>query len=98
MNEIAPTALFALGQSVTLIDVRESDEVAEVRIPFAKNIPLSELVDRWEEIPDGAYLLCHAGGRSSRAVDYLARLGRETSNVTGGILEWEEAGLPVERG
>ena len=98
MKEITPQDLSALGTDITLIDVREPNEVAEVRVPFAKSIPLSELTDRVDEIPDGAYIMCHAGGRSARTVQHLERLGKETTNVLGGISEWEAAGLPVERG
>lgn len=97
MNDITPKDLYALGNNVTLIDVREPNEVAEVRVPFAKNIPLSELAERLDEIPEGAYIMCHAGGRSARTVAHLANLGKETTNVLGGISEWEQAGLPVER-
>lgn len=98
MNEITPKELNALGTDITLIDVREPNEVAEVRIPFAKSIPLSELSERIDEIPAGAYIMCHGGGRSGRTVEHLARLGKETTNVAGGISEWEQEGFPVERG
>ncbi|MGO1544918.1 MAG: rhodanese-like domain-containing protein [Gulosibacter sp.] len=98
MNEITPEQLHALGTDVSLIDVREPNEVAEVRIPFAKVIPLSELEDRTDEVPEGAYIMCHAGGRSSRVVKYFEHQGKELINVEGGISGWEAAGLPVERG
>lgn len=98
MKEITPKDLYALGTDITLIDVREPGEIAEVRVPFAKSIPLSELSERIDEIPEGAYIMCHAGGRSARTVEHLERLGKSTTNVTGGISEWEQDGLPVERG
>lgn len=97
MNEITPQELHALGTQIDLIDVREPNEVAEVRVPFAKSIPLSELTDRIDEIPEGAYIMCHGGGRSGRTVQHLSNLGRSATNVAGGISEWEAAGLPVER-
>ncbi|SJM64355.1 rhodanese-like domain-containing protein [Gulosibacter sp. 10] len=97
MNEITPTQLFSLGTNVQIIDVREPDEVAAVRIPWAKNVPLSEFSERLDEVPVGAYIMCKAGGRSARAVQYLERLGRDATNVSGGMDEWEGAGYPVER-
>lgn len=98
MKQITPEELAALGEDVTLIDVREADELAEVRVPWATHMPLSSLGDRLDEIPDGAYIMCHGGGRSSRTVQALERLGKDAVNVAGGISGWEAAGLPVERG
>ncbi|NLT26682.1 MAG: rhodanese-like domain-containing protein [Microbacteriaceae bacterium] len=98
MKRITPEELAALGETAPLIDLREPDEVAEVRVPWATQIPLSTLAERLDEIPEGAYLMCHGGGRSSRTVAYLEGLGREAVNVEGGISAWEAAGLPVERG
>lgn len=99
MKTISVEELHRLGEQVTLIDVREPDEVAEVRIPYATSIPLSEFADRLDEVPaEGAYIMCLAGGRSARAVAYLEQHGKDATNVDGGISAWESAGLPVERG
>lgn len=98
MESISATDLHALGDQIALIDVREDDELAKVRIPFAKHIPLSEFADRIDEVPDGAYIMCHGGGRSARTVTYLEQQGRTAVNVEGGISAWEAAGFPVERG
>lgn len=99
MENISVAELHKLGENITLIDVRENDEVAEVRIPFATVIPLSEFADRMDEVPDeGAYIMCHAGGRSVRTVDFLERYGKHATNVDGGISQWEAEGFPVERG
>ena len=98
MHSITPDELAKLGDQVELIDIREPNEVAEVRVPYAKNVPMSELLGRLDEISDGAYIMCHSGGRSGRAVQYLESQGRDVVDVTGGITAWERAGLPVERG
>lgn len=98
MNSITPEELAALGDQVALIDVREPDEVAQIRVPYATNIPLSSIMDRLDEIPEGAYIMCHSGGRSGRTVQYLESQGRDVVDVAGGITAWERAGLPVERG
>lgn len=92
MNQITPKELAALGENVHLIDVREADEHAEFRVPYAKNIPLSEFAERVDEVPDGAYIMCLAGGRSAKACEFLDRLGRQATNVTGGITAWEDEG------
>ena len=41
------------------------------------------------------FVVCHAGGRSLRVAQYLARNGYEPVNVNGGMLAWAGAGRPV---
>ena len=85
---------------IVLVDVREPDEFERARVPGAKLIPLAEVPERVEEIPDDqrVYVICGSGARSARAVDYLNRQGHDTVNVAGGTKAWLEAGLPVEHG
>lgn len=84
-----------------LLDVRESNEFAEVRAPGALLIPTSAFTERVAELPDDRPLLviCRTGGRSAAVTGYLARSGRDdVANVAGGMEAWEHAGLPVRRG
>lgn len=85
---------------VVLVDVRQPDEFERVRVPGATLIPLADVPERIEEIPDDqrVYVICGSGGRSARAVEYLNRQGLDTVNVAGGCKAWLEAGLPVEHG
>jgi len=81
------------GESLTMIDVREPEEVALGMIPGAVHIPLGELPDRYEEIPQGGeiFMICRSGGRSGRACDFLTAQGYEgIVNMTGGMLAWEK--------
>ncbi|MGH7723752.1 MAG: rhodanese-like domain-containing protein [Candidatus Dormibacteria bacterium] len=83
-----------------LIDVREPWEWEQLRIAGALLIPLAEMPQRLDEIPDDrdVFVHCRLGGRSGRAVEFLQEHGRPRAiNVVGGIEAWEEAGLPVER-
>ncbi|AKV59664.1 rhodanese-like domain-containing protein [Corynebacterium riegelii] len=86
-------------QGIQLIDVREPEEYATAHAAGAVSIPLSELVARTEEIdPDrDIYVICHAGGRSLQAAEYLENaLGWDNViNVAGGTSAWVEAGLPT---
>ena len=86
-------------QAIQLIDVREPDEYTTTHATGAINIPLSELVERTAEIdPDrDIYVICHAGGRSLQAAEYLENaLGWDNViNVAGGTSAWVEAGLPT---
>jgi rhodanese-related sulfurtransferase len=84
---------------VALIDVREPDEFEDIRAIGAVLLPLGELVDRVDEVPDGPVLvICRSGARSARAVQYLVARGVDATNVAGGTLAWLDAGLPTASG
>ena len=76
------------------------EEVAPARIAGARHIPLSALVERLDEVPRDrtVYVMCHVGGRSAQATQYLEANGFDAVNVSGGIVEWYRAGLPVTMG
>ncbi|NYF12599.1 rhodanese-related sulfurtransferase [Pseudoclavibacter sp. JAI123] len=99
MQTIDTKQLAELGEQATVIDVRERDEFSEVRIPWASNVPLSELTDRVDEVPEDGpvYLICAAGVRSERAAAYLEQQGKPVVNVLGGMSEWAGSGFTVER-
>ena len=97
MKSVEPTEVPSLDSAV-LIDVREPDEVAQVSIPGAINLPMSTLNDHLDELPDGEfYVICHAGSRSARVSEALEAQGHSPINVLGGITRWEQDGLPVAR-
>jgi rhodanese-related sulfurtransferase len=97
MKSVTPQEFAAL-EGAHLIDVREPDELATVRVPGAQPMPMSTFTEHLDELPGGpVYVLCHSGGRSTRVTAYLEQQGYDATNVTGGILEWEAAGLPVTR-
>jgi rhodanese-related sulfurtransferase len=88
------------ARGVTLIDVRNPDEYEEGHVPGARLIPLYEVAERVEEIPDDGpvYVICAMGGRSRKACEYLAGQGRDATNIAGGTRGWIEAGHPVTGG
>lgn len=80
------------GEALTIIDVREDDEVANGMIQGAKHIPLAELPERHSEIQDNGEIIvvCRSGGRSAKACEYLRSVGyKGLTNLTGGMLEWD---------
>ena len=98
MKSITPTEFAALGDGAVLVDVREPDEVATVRVPGALVLPMSSLTEHLDELPEGPfYVMCLAGGRSAKVVTALEQQGYDAVNVLGGIIQWEQEGLPVER-
>lgn len=98
----AATKLASTGpDGPLLVDVREADELAVVRVADALHVPTSTFTDHAEELPKDRPLLimCATGVRSAAVTGYLLRNGwNDVSNVEGGITAWQRAGLPVERG
>ncbi|WP_077324840.1 rhodanese-like domain-containing protein [Virgibacillus siamensis] len=80
------------GEKLQLIDVREDFEVAEGIIPGAHHIPLGELPDRLDELDINKhyFMICRSGGRSGKACTFLNGKGYDVTNMTGGMLDWED--------
>jgi rhodanese-related sulfurtransferase len=80
------------GEKVNIIDVREDDEVAAGKIPGARHIRLGDLPDQVNELDkkEHYYIACRSGGRSSMACDLLTNQGFDVTNMTGGMLAWED--------
>jgi rhodanese-related sulfurtransferase len=74
-----------------LIDVREPNEFDNGHILGARNIPLSQMKMRLQELrPDKpVYLYCQSGTRSGRAAQLLYRKGyKDLSQLQGGFKKW----------
>lgn len=84
----------------TLIDVREQAEWDEARIPGALFRPLSEINDWYADLPttDDVVVYCRSGARSAKVIAALMTQAGHTNlhNLTGGILAWSEANLPLD--
>ena len=84
-----------------LLDVRTHEEVRTEGIPGALNIPLDRLETEAARLKQygSIHVICRSGGRSSVATNLLHDLGlKQATNVTGGIIAWRKAGLPVTLG
>lgn len=100
MKTITPQdAAALLRQGATLVDVREADEHVRERIPGARNLPLSHLVDAELPVHAGKPVLfhCRSGARTAGHIDRLtAKAGLcEAYIIEGGLEAWKRAGLPV---
>ena len=86
----------ARGQ-LTLVDVREPAELQGGRVNGARNIPLGQLGARIGELQGGGPVafICRSGARSARATRVAAKAGVDAANVTGGVIGWARAGLPL---
>ena len=81
-----------------IVDVRESDEVAQGMVPNALHIPLGELVrdcntERLKPQFSNKNILvyCKAGGRSRMAATVLNNNGYKATNMSGGFMEYSKA-------
>ena len=72
-----------------ILDVREMDEYEAGHIVNARIIPLSQLRDRYQEIPEDVpvYIHCRSGQRSYNAVLTLQAYGyKKVFNISGGFI------------
>jgi len=91
----------ALSSGAKVIDVRESDEYESGHVPNAMHVPLATVPNSldifWSD--DEVYLVCHSGGRSMRACEFLHEQGiTNVVNVVGGTAGWIALGNPVTTG
>ncbi|MEK7447343.1 MAG: rhodanese-like domain-containing protein [Patescibacteria group bacterium] len=84
------------SDNLEIIDVRESDEHAAVKIRSSKLIPLSTIPIRINEIDwsKGVVLVCKSGARSSHIAKLLSKAGKDVHNLTGGIYELDVNNCP----
>lgn len=89
MNEITFDDFYQLYQkeSLSVLDVREVEEFEALHLEGARNFPLSQLADTYEQLDKTQpyYVICKSGIRSARACQVLAEQGYEVVNVQGGM-------------
>jgi molybdopterin/thiamine biosynthesis adenylyltransferase/rhodanese-related sulfurtransferase len=86
---------------VVVVDVRESEEMAQGHLPGAKLVPRGYLESRIDgAVPDRSshvVLYCASGNRSALAAKTLADMGYEhVESMVGGITLWKDRGYKVE--
>jgi rhodanese-related sulfurtransferase len=98
--DVAELARLRTEGEIVLVDVRQPDEHAEARVPGTVLIPLGEVAERFEEVPNEGtvYVICARGARSMKAAEFLAGQGYDPVNVAGGTLAWIDAGHETESG
>ena len=93
------TRLSEKGSKAVLVDVREPHEYRSGHARGAKNIPLSQIQQRVNEVPRDrdVFLICQSGHRSMQAANFLHQQGLDKiTNVNGGTSIWRLHNLPIE--
>ncbi|MER6573209.1 metalloregulator ArsR/SmtB family transcription factor [Streptomyces sp. NPDC001093] len=85
---------------VTVLDVRPVEEYRAGHILGAISIPVGELADRINELPEDSEIVVYCRGEycvlAYDAVRLLADRGRRAIRLNDGMLEWRLADLPVD--
>ncbi len=89
------------GEAV-LVDVRETDELAQARLEEAVHVPMSAFDLELIPVDTGkkVIFICAQGARFDQVGRYVVAQGilTEAYNLAGGLIAWAEAGLPLETG
>ncbi len=88
--------------SALVLDIRDNGEFNGGRIPKSKNIPLSEIEKRVDEITrfkdKPVIVTCSTGTRAGSGVRALKALGfTNVYQLEGGLGAWRQAHLPTEK-
>ncbi len=90
------------NDNVFFLDVREDKELDNGIIKGATHIPVSELNSRLSQLEkhknNPVLIYCRSGSRSAHACNMLTKHGFEdVANLSGGIIAWEAANLPLSK-
>lgn len=86
------------GESVRLLDIRNSGEAAQGVISGSHHLPMHLIPLRLSELPrdEEVVLYCRSGARSYHACMYLMQQGyTRVVNLRGGIVAWVRHGFEV---
>jgi rhodanese-related sulfurtransferase len=90
------------NKNAKVFDVRTSDEFKNGYIGNAENITTGNIVSRVEQLSldknADILLYCQSGSRSAAAARNLVKMGyTQVHNLSGGILAWQNVGLPINK-
>lgn len=99
MREISPNEAFELirNGSAEGIDVREQSEWDAGRAPYVQLNPMSAFDSSRLPSSKPVIFMCRSGNRSGQVAAFVENnSGLEVMNMTGGMMAWQSAGLPLE--
>jgi rhodanese-related sulfurtransferase len=98
--EVAPDWVLERHEAgeIQLIDVREDHEYEAGRVAGARHIELPLVATQADTIERDRPVVfyCRVGSRSIMAAGAFRRAGYEAYSMGGGLVAWEEEGLPLE--
>ncbi len=81
-----------VAMGYTILDVRSVGEVELGTLPSAINIPIDEIREHQEELPEGKILVtCQVGQRGHAATRLLREMGHDAVNLDGGYMTWSNS-------
>lgn len=88
-------------EKVQLVDVRTPEEFADGHIAGAENINVMSagFLKKAEQTlskSEPVAVYCRSGKRSAEAAAILAKNGYKVTNLSGGIMAWMNARLPID--
>jgi len=97
-TSLTPTQLLSRQNQLKIIDVRGWLEYVMGHIPSAERFSRGRILKTIDKDQPIA-LTCLSGHRSAIAAQWLVSQGySKVYNLQGGLLAWQGAGLPVQRG
>ncbi len=98
----ADEAVRLYNSGAKVFDVRSSAEYKGGYIGEAVNVASTEFADKLNclqlEMDDEILVYCQSGPRSASVAKKLVKAGyTQVYNLTGGIMAWQSAGLPVNK-
>lgn len=88
--------------TVTVVDVRPESEYQSGHLPNSKNIPLSDLINKLNNLPKSKEVIAYCRGpHCILAFDAVAQLrskGYKARRLEDGFPEWKQEGFPIEEG
>ena len=99
-HELAPEKVAEVldDERWQVVDVREAYEREAGRLAGTRHIELERLAAQAETLDRDRPVVfyCRLGNRSAMATQAFLAAGYEAYNLTGGITNWVERGLPIE--
>jgi rhodanese-related sulfurtransferase len=89
----------ASDDEYVILDVRTARERSQGHPPGSIHMVLETIPDHLDKLKGKKVLtFCRSGNRSGAAARFLTEHNIEAHNVSGGILAWSRAGLPLKKG
>ena len=85
------------AEGIRVVDVRDDFEWRGGHIDGAVHVPLADIPVSLDELRGDSKIVtvCAVGARSAEAAAFLTANGIDAENLEGGMVAWQQAGLPL---